>query len=67
MNRRIAYSFIVLCLLLMTMQDVDMVMGDNNKTSSLATTFGYNKTLVPFEGVEKLLNSPFLGGGKVKL
>ena len=51
----------------MTMQDVDMVMGDNNKTNSLANTFGYNKTPVPFEGVEKLLNSPFLGGGKVKL
>ncbi len=51
----------------MTMQDVDMVMGDNNKTNSLANTFGYNKTPVHFEGVEKLLNSPFLGGGKVKL
>jgi glutamate synthase domain-containing protein 2 len=50
----------------MTMQDVDMVMGDNNKTHSLATTFGYNKTVVPFEGVEKLLNSPYLGGGKAK-
>ena len=45
----------------MTMEDVDMVMGDN-KTHSLATTFGYNKTAVPFEGVEKLLNSPYLGG-----
>jgi glutamate synthase domain-containing protein 2 len=51
----------------MTMQDVDMVMGDNNKTHSLATTFGYNKTEVPFEGVEQLLSSLFLGGGKGKL
>jgi glutamate synthase domain-containing protein 2 len=50
----------------MTMHDVDMVMGDNNKTHSLSTTFGYNKTVVPFEGVEKLLNSPYLGGGKAK-
>jgi hypothetical protein len=41
-----------------------MVMGDNNKTSSLATTFGYNKTVVPFENVDKLLHSEFLGGGK---
>lgn len=50
----------------MTMHDVDMVMGDNNKTHSLSITYGYNKTIVPFEGVQKLLDSPFLGGGKAK-
>jgi hypothetical protein len=51
----------------MTMQDVDMVMGDNSKTQSLATTFGYNKTVVPFDGVAKLLDSKYLGGGKAKV
>ncbi len=48
----------------MTMKDVDMAMGDNNKTQSLATTFGYDKTPVPFEHVSTLLQSPHLGGGK---
>lgn len=48
----------------MTMKDVDMAMGDNNKTQSLATTFGYDKTTVPFKGVSDLLKSPYLGGNK---
>ncbi len=48
----------------MTMKDVDMAMGDNNKTQSLATTFGYDKTPVPFEHVSTLLQSRHLGGGK---
>jgi glutamate synthase domain-containing protein 2 len=48
----------------MTMKDVDMAMGDNNKTQSLATTFGYDKTAVLFKGVSDLLKSPYLGGNK---
>ncbi len=48
----------------MTMKDVDMAMGDNNKTQSLSNTFGYDKTPVPFKGVNALLQSPYLGGGK---
>jgi glutamate synthase domain-containing protein 2 len=49
----------------MTMEDVDMVMGDNNKTAALSQTFGYQKTPVKFSGVADLLSSPYLGGGKV--
>jgi glutamate synthase domain-containing protein 2 len=48
----------------MTMEDVDMVMGDNNKTAALSQTFGYQKTPVKFSGVADLLSSPYLGGGK---
>ncbi|MBP6387022.1 MAG: FMN-binding glutamate synthase family protein [Pseudarcicella sp.] len=44
----------------LTMNDVEMVMGDNNKTQTLATTFGYHKTPVPFLGVSDLLNSKFI-------
>ena len=44
------------------MDDVDIAMGDNNKTQSLRTTYQYQKTPVKFEGFEKLLDSPYLGG-----
>jgi glutamate synthase domain-containing protein 2 len=50
----------------MSMQDVDMVVSDSTKTQSLAGIFGYNKTKVPFESMESLLNSSFLGGNKTR-
>ena len=45
------------------MDDVDVAMGDNNRTQSLRTTYQYQKTPVKFEGLKKLLESPYLGGG----
>ena len=50
----------------MSMQDVDMVVSDSTKTQSLAGIFGYNKTKVPFESMESLLHSSFLGGNKTR-
>ncbi len=44
------------------MDDVDVAMGDNNRTQSLRTTYQYQKTPVKFEGFQKLLDSPYLGG-----
>lgn len=46
----------------MTMVDVDMSMGDNNYTTNLKQIFNYDKTLVPFKGVETLTTCPHLGG-----
>ncbi|MEZ4687313.1 MAG: FMN-binding glutamate synthase family protein [Bacteroidia bacterium] len=46
----------------LTMQDVDMGMGDNSKTVPLSETFGYEKVPVPFIGVKEMLNCPHLGG-----
>jgi hypothetical protein len=39
-----------------------MVVSDSTKTQSLANIFGYNKTIVPFTGMQALLNSEYLGG-----
>lgn len=47
-----------------TMEDVDVVMGDNNRTMSLGRTYEYAKDKVAFEGIESLLTCPYLGGGK---
>lgn len=44
------------------MDDVDVAMGDNNRTQSLRTTYQYQKTPVKYEGMQKLLESPYLGG-----
>ena len=44
------------------MNDVDISMGDNNKTISLADNYGYLKTIVPYSGLDALLNCPHLGG-----
>ena len=45
-----------------TMEDVDVAMGDNNRTQSLSATYHYDKTPVKFEGLKQLLESPYLGG-----
>ncbi len=45
-----------------TMEDVDVAMGDNNRTMSLARTYEYVKDKVDFEGIEPLLACPYLGG-----
>lgn len=45
-----------------TMDDVDVAMGDNNRTQSLRTNYQYQKTPVKFESLKQLLESPYLGG-----
>lgn len=46
----------------MTMDDVDLSMGDNNNTQSLRDAYGYNKDVVPFNGVKSLIECKYLGG-----
>jgi hypothetical protein len=46
----------------LTMLDVDVSMGDNNLTQSLKDTYGYDKSIVPFESISKIKNCPHLGG-----
>ncbi len=46
----------------LTMDDVDVAMGDNNRTQSLKITYQYEKTPVDFTGFEVLMNSSYLGG-----
>lgn len=46
----------------MTMEDVDISLGDKNLTKTLSTAFGYNKVEVPFESMKALQNCPNLGG-----
>lgn len=48
----------------LNMLDVDMGMGDNHFTKTLKDTYGYEKAPVAFEGMEKLVNCPHLGGVK---
>ncbi|RMG26662.1 MAG: FMN-binding glutamate synthase family protein [Bacteroidetes bacterium] len=45
----------------MTMEDIDMGMGDNHFTKTLKETYKYEKIPVPFEGMEKLKNCNHLG------
>jgi glutamate synthase domain-containing protein 2 len=46
------------------MNDVDLSMGDNNTTRSLAQTYGYYKVPVNYIGIDSLLNCPHLGSKK---
>ncbi len=48
-----------------TTNDIEISVGEN-KTTSLAEHYGYQKTVVPFIGIESLLNSPYLGGHSKK-
>jgi glutamate synthase domain-containing protein 2 len=45
-----------------TMDDVDIAMGDNNHTRPLTVTYGYEKAVVPYEGIDKLVECKYLGG-----
>lgn len=49
------------------LKDVDLSMGDNNYTKSMAEIFGYEKELVPFEGMETYYNCEYLGSKPVSL
>ncbi|WP_340198498.1 FMN-binding glutamate synthase family protein [Ascidiimonas sp. W6] len=46
----------------LTMQDVDVSLGDKNMTQTLADCYGYNKVKVPFEKMEDLKDCIYLGG-----
>jgi glutamate synthase domain-containing protein 2 len=46
----------------MTMEDIELSMGDNNKIMSLSKTMGYHKKTIKYEGLEKSLNCIYLGG-----
>jgi glutamate synthase domain-containing protein 2 len=46
----------------LTMDDVEFSLGDRNLLKTLADSFGYNKTKVPFTGVEDSMNCEYLGG-----
>jgi len=46
------------------MNDVDISMGDNNRTVSLADNYGYLKTIVPYSGLKPLLECTHLGSRK---
>ncbi len=46
----------------MTMQDVDVSMGDNNLTKTLGHNYGYEKVPVKFEGMQALKDCKNLGG-----
>jgi glutamate synthase domain-containing protein 2 len=49
-----------------TMDDVEMTLGDLHKPQALGHAFGYQKTQVPFEGLAPLLGCPHLGGNTRK-
>jgi glutamate synthase domain-containing protein 2 len=44
------------------MNDIDISMGDNNKTLALADNYGYLKTPVPYKSIQDLLDCSNLGG-----
>ncbi len=46
------------------MNDIDISMGDNNRVVSLADNYGYLKTVVPYSGLQPLLDCNHLGGNK---
>lgn len=48
------------------MDDIEISMGDNNTTRSLAQNYGYLKTPVPYTGIESLLKCDHLGAKDAK-
>ena len=46
----------------MTMDDIELSMGDNNRTMVLSKALGYFKTPVDYHGLENLAKCNFLGG-----
>jgi glutamate synthase domain-containing protein 2 len=46
----------------MTMEDIELSMGDNNRTMSLSKTMGYHKNPIKYEGLEKIIKCTHLGG-----
>ncbi|MHA8105697.1 FMN-binding glutamate synthase family protein [Aquirufa sp. 5-AUSEE-100C1] len=46
----------------MTMDDIELSMGDNNRTMTLAKAYGYHKTAIPYHDFHELVACPYLGG-----
>ena len=46
----------------MTMEDIELSMGDNNRTMSLSKTMGYHTNPIKYEGLEKIMKCTHLGG-----
>ncbi len=46
----------------LTMDDVDISLGDKNLTQTLAHTYGYHKVKVPFKSMQNLKDCIYLGG-----
>ncbi len=46
-----------------TMDDVDVSMGDNNQTHTLREAYGYDKVVVPFESMQAFKQCEYLGAG----
>lgn len=46
----------------MTTEDIELSMGDNNRTMSLSKIMGYHKNPIKYEGLEKIIKCPHLGG-----
>ena len=46
------------------MKDIEIAMGDNNKTISLKASYQYEKEEVPFNGMKELKDCAYLGGNK---
>ncbi|MBU2907418.1 FMN-binding glutamate synthase family protein [Arenibacter algicola] len=47
-----------------TMDDIQVNVDDNDLNRSLSSTYGYNKAVVPFSGIQDLYNCPYLGGNE---
>lgn len=48
----------------LTMEDVDVSMGDNNQTQTLKSAYGYDKVPVSYSSMEELYSCMYLGGDK---
>lgn len=46
----------------LTMEDIEVSMGDNNYTTTLKSSYHYDKTPVPFESMKVLIECKHLGG-----
>lgn len=49
-----------------TMEDIDVNVDDHNLTKELSKTYRYNKTPVPFNGMQELYDCIYLGGKNKK-
>lgn len=46
----------------LTMEDIELSMGDNNRTISMAKSLGYHKTPIHFKSFQELVKCQYLGG-----
>jgi glutamate synthase domain-containing protein 2 len=50
----------------MTMDDIELSMGDNNRTMTLSKAYGYHKTPIAYENFNELIDCPHLGGANAR-